>query len=490
MANMKTCATAYRNPIWSQTNVGAVWMNSGKPGGSGSGFPQGLKPEAPSVVFSARLKSCPFKAAGIVLRVRPRWILACGATISLLIFSGCKKEETPKPVVSVQAEHPEQGSIAEHIETDAVLFPVAQATIVPKITAPVKKFYVQRGSKVHAGELLATLENSDLKAAELDSNGAYQAAQGAYATAMHSQIPEDELAAQSAADQARANLKLNQDIVKSRTALLAQGAIPQHDLDTAKAALVQAQGAYDTAEKHLNAVKSVNQKAAIEEAKGQLTSAEGKYNGAEAQLGYSDIRSPINGVVAERPLFAGETATAGTPLLTVMDTSTLIAKAHIAQSQAQELKLGNEAAITAPGVDKPVKATVSMISPALDPGSTTVEIWLKINNKDGVLKAGTPVKADITGRTVADALKIPAAAIQTADDGSKYVMVVGADSTAQKKPVTLGIGDKEDVQVTSGLSTADQVITVGSYALDKGTKVQVAPAGADAKDNDAGGGGD
>src|SRR6185312_16886109 len=224
-------------------------------------------------------------------------------------------------------------TISEQIQADAILSPVAQAAIVPKVTAPVKKFYVQRGAKVHAGELLAVLENADLSAAELDSKGAYEAAQGAYATATRSQIPEDELAAQTAADQAKANLKLSEDIVKSRTQLLAQGAIPQRDLDSAKAALVQAQGAYETAEKHLNAVKTVNQKAAIQQAQGQLTSAQGKYSGAKAQVAYSEIRSPIQGVVAERPLFAGETATAGTPLVTVMDTSTLIAKVHIAQSQ-------------------------------------------------------------------------------------------------------------------------------------------------------------
>ena len=65
--------------------------------------------------------------------------------------------------------------------------------------------------------------------------------------------------------------------------------------------------------------------------------------GAEAQVNYSEIRSPIDGVVTDRPLFAGETAAAGAPLITVMDTSTLLAKTHIAQSLAQQLKVGDEA---------------------------------------------------------------------------------------------------------------------------------------------------
>lgn len=414
------------------------------------------------------------------------WLLACGAAMPMLVLWGCKKEQAPQTVVSVQAEHPGHDPIAEHIETDAVLFPVAQAAIVPKITAPVAKFYVQRGSKVHAGELLASLENGDLTAAAMDSKGVYEAARGAYDTATQAQVPEEMLAAQTASDQAKTNLKLNEDIVKSRTQLLAQGAIPQRDLDSAKAALVQAQGAYQIVEAQLQAVKSVNQKAAIQEAKGQLASAEGKYKGAEAQVGYSEIRSPIDGVVAERPLFAGEMASAGTPLLTVMDTSTLIAKAHIAQSQAQELKVDGAAMISAAGLAKPIPAAVSMISPALDPGSTTVEIWLKIDNRGGQLKAGTPVHAVITGRSVANALTIPVNAIQTALGGGKFVMVVGSDGTAQKKPVTLGIENREAAQVTSGLTAADNVITVGAYALDPGTKVQVVPAGGDDADNGGG----
>lgn len=416
------------------------------------------------------------------------WPLACAAVISMLVVSGCKTAPPTRTVVSVQAEHPEPGPIAEHIEADAVLFPVAQVAIVPKITAPVKKFYVQRGSKVHTGELLAVLDNSDLKAAALDNKGAYEAAQGAYASATGAQIPEEVQAAQAAVNQAKANLQLNEDIVKSRTALLAEGAIPQRDLDSSKTTLVQAEGGYETAVKHLNAVNSVNQKAAIKEAQGQLTSARGRYQGSEVQVAYSEINSPINGVVADRPLFAGETASAGTPLLTVMDTSTLIAKAHIAQNLAQQLKLGYEATITAAGAAKPVPATVSMISPALDPGSTTVEIWLKINNRSGILRVGTAVKAVITGRTVADALKIPAVAVQTSQDGSKFVMVVGSDGTAQKKPVMLGIVNEDEAQVISGITASDDVITVGAYALDPGTRVKVTLAGQDAPNTSTGGG--
>src|SRR5579862_5039580 len=372
-------------------------------------------------------------------------LLAGAAVIPLLFLPGCKKESTPPVEVTVQAEHPEQGAISEHITVDAILAPLAQAAIAPKITAPVRKFYVQRGAKVKEGELLATLENADLTAAALDNKGSYQAAQAAYATATKAQVPEDVQRADLDFAQAKANLDLNQSIVKSRTQLFAEGAIPGRDLDTAQAALVQAQAAYDAAAKHLESVRSVSREAALKAAKGQLTSAQGKYDGAQAQESYSEIRSPIDGVVTDRPLFAGETAAAGAALVTVMDTSSLLAKTHIAQSLAQQLKVGGDADVHVPGISDPVAAKVTMISPALDAGSTTVEVWLKIDNKAGTLKVGTPVKVSITGKTIDQAWKVPLSSILTATDGSKTVMVIGSDGAAHVKPVTLGIDDGTDV---------------------------------------------
>jgi multidrug efflux pump subunit AcrA (membrane-fusion protein) len=408
----------------------------------------------------------------------------CAMALLLVQVPGCKNTVPPQTQVTVQAEHPEQGPIAEQITADAILAPIAQAAIAPKISAPVKKFYVQRGEKVKAGELLVTLENADLAAAEEDNKGSLEAAQAAYATATKAQVPEDTLKAESDLAAAKANLDLNKSIVKSREQLFAEGAIPGRDLDTAKAALVQAQAAYDAANQHLESVRSVSREASLKAAQGQLTSAEGKYKGAEAQVNYSEIHSPIDGVVTERPLFAGETAAAGTPLITVMDTSELLAKTHIAHSLAQQLKVGDDATVHVPGVANPVPAKVSMVSPALDPGSTTVEVWLKIDNKAGKLKVGAPVKVSITGKMVAQAWKVPDSAIVTADDGTKSVMVVGDDGAAHRKAVTLGIDDGTDVQIVSGLSPTDLVITGGAYGLDEGTKVKIGPAATGSGGND------
>ncbi len=417
------------------------------------------------------------------IKLRP-FSLAISALACLAGINGCKKvEESPKPLVYVQAVHPQKTSISEEIAADAVLAPLAQAAISPKVTAPVKKFYVQRGSKVKAGQLLATLENKDLEAAVVDNQGAYTAAQASYQTATQATAPEEYTKAQLDMAQAKANLDLNQTIVNSRTQLFAQGAIPGRDLDTAKATLVQSQAAYDIAKQHFDAVEKFGRNAALQSAQGQLESAKGKYQAAQAQLGYTEIRSPIDGVVTDRPLFAGETASAGAPVITVMDTSALLAKLHISQMVAQHLTVGSPAFVSVPGMDDPVPAKIALISPALDPGSTTVEVWLRVNNAKGLFRAGTAVHAVITGKSASDALTIPQEAVQTATDGvTTSVMLIAADGAAHKHPVTLGIRNSKLVQITDGITSNDTVITTGAYGLDDGTKVKIGEPPAEAGD--------
>ncbi|MBB5319238.1 efflux RND transporter periplasmic adaptor subunit [Tunturibacter empetritectus] len=413
---------------------------------------------------------------------------------SMLLQNGCKKADdtADKPVVTVQAVHPGSGSITEEIDADATLAPVAQAAILPKVTAPVRKFYVQRGDHVKADQLVATLENEDLAAAAMDNKGAFDAAQGAYATATQSAVPEEQTRSRLDLEQAKATLDLDNSILEARKQLLSQGAIPGRDYDTARTTALQAQAAYDIAKQRYEALSKVGTSASLESAKGTLASAKGKYLGAQAQLSYTNIRTPISGVVTDRPLFAGETAAAGTPVVTVMDTSAMIAKLHIAQIQAQRLSVGSAATITVPGIEEPIDAKVSLISPALDPGSTTVEVWLRVPNPKGKLKAGTTVHATLKGRTVENALLIPTEAVQRSPEGAgKIVMVVGADGAAAKRAVTVGIQTDESAQILSGLKPSDMVITTGGYGLDEGTKVKVGPAeekgSAGKSDDDAGG---
>jgi RND family efflux transporter MFP subunit len=227
----------------------------------------------------------------------------------------------------------------------------------------------------------------------------------------------------------------------------------------------------------LEALQGYTHEAAIKSASGALESAKGKLSGAQANLSYTEIRSPINGVVTDRPVFPGEMASATAPLITVMDTSAVLAKAHLPQRQVQQLKIGAPGDATVPGGEKLYPGTISLINPALDPGSTTVEVWLRVDNKAGELKPGTPVRVSLAGQKVPQAIAVPAVAVLTADDGKTTVMVVGADNIAHKREVKLGIKDGDMQQIVSGLDAGETVVTNGAYAMDDGTTVKIVAAG-------------
>jgi HlyD family secretion protein len=181
-------------------------------------------------------------------------------------------------------------------------------------------------------------------------------------------------------------------------------------------------------------------------------------------------------VVTDRSLYPGEMAAAGTPLLTVMDTSSVIARAHIPQDQAALLKLGDKATITVPGEEEPIEGKVTVVSPALDPNSTTVEVWVKADNPKGRLRPGTSVKISMLARAVPNSLVIPAAAVLTAPDGSNYVMAAGSDNKAHQKTAKTGIRQGDQVQILDGLAEGERVITSGAYGLPDNTKIRVEAA--------------
>jgi HlyD family secretion protein len=394
------------------------------------------------------------------------------ALVSATLISCSAKPEETEPVVTVQTAVVQRGAIQQIISAEAVLFPRDQAAITPKVVAPVKTFYVKRGSRVHRGELLAVLENRDLAAAEIENKGAYQQAQAAYGLATSSALPEEWQKAELDLKTTKETYDAQQKVYDSRRVLFQQGALPRKQLDESAVALIQAKAQYEMAEKHLSALQSAGKQEQLKAAQGQLTSAKGKYEGAAAQLAYTEIRSPIDGVVTDRPSYPGETPPPGTPLLTVMDTSSVIARAHIPQSDAAALKAGDAAMIAAPGEVR-VPARVTLVSPALDPNSTTVEVWIEAANPEGSLRPGTTVNVRMVAQTLNDAIVAPVSALLKTPEGQTTVMIV-KDNRAHQVSVETGIRQGDRVQITQGLSAGETVIVSGAYGLPDNTKVNIA----------------
>ena len=360
--------------------------------------------------------------------------------LGLFLLGGCGDAEKEKvPVVSVQTTPTQRCPISQIIAADAVVYPLEQATIAPKITSTVKHFLVQRGSRVKKGQLLAELENKDLEAAAQASKGDFQQADATYKTTVGASLPQQIQRAELDAATAKSAFDAQQKVYDSRKTLFQQGAIPRRDLDLAEVAFLQARSQNEQAQKQLADLQRLGKEEALRAAQGSRLSAEGHMLGAEAQLSYSRITSPIDGVVTDRPLYEGDLANANQPILTVMNTSRLIAKAHIPQSEAAILKVGNAAELKVPGLDEPIKGRVSLVSPALDPGSTTIEVWVEASKPDPALRPGMSLELSMTAKTVKDAIVVPTAAVFKNAEGADYVLLAGSDQKAHQKTVRLGI---------------------------------------------------
>ncbi len=394
-----------------------------------------------------------------------------------LLGTGCNKSDKEESAaVTVQAATAQKADISRVVNAEATIFPNAQSAITPKINAPVKRFYVVRGQKVRQGQLLATLENRDLSAAAMDNQGAFEQAQAAYTTNVGATLPEETQKAELEVQTAQQALDAQQKLYSSREDLFKQGALPRKDLDQAAVALVQAKSQYNIAKKHLDGLNAIGKQQALRSASGQLTSAKGKLMGSEAQLSYSEIRSPINGVITDRPLYPGEMASTSAPFLTVMDISQIIAKAHIPQTDAMVLHKGDKATLELSGLDDKIPGTVTLVSPALDPNSTTVEIWVQAANPDQQLRPGMTAQVSITAQTVHDALVVPASSLLNASGSDAQVMVINSQSQAESRAVKTGIQTGDQAQIVSGLKPGEQIISQGAYGLPDKTKVKIEKA--------------
>ena len=410
------------------------------------------------------------------------------ATFALLIFAeACSKpeEKEPEPVVQVQTAAVERAPIRRLIQGQAILYPSDQATITPKISAPIRRFYVNRGDHVRKGQLLAELENRDLAAAAAEAKGNYDQAEANYRNTTVAALPDEVVKSQAEVQSDKESLDAVQKVYESRKKLFDEGALARKQLDEAQVSYVQAREQYEVARKHLQSLQQTGKEAQTRAAQAQVEAAKGHQEAAEAQLQYSKIYSPINGVVTDRPLYPGEMASSGTALLTVMDISKVIARASVPINELRYLRAGDSATIKAPEMFIEIPGKVTVVSPALDPNSTTAEVWVLAPNPGERLRPGSTVQVAIVAETIRDALVIPATAILPSQESAgELVLVAGTDSLAHERRIETGVREGDSVQVLKGLSAGEQVITNGGFGIQDKTRVTTNPKHEESKKED------
>jgi membrane fusion protein (multidrug efflux system) len=217
-----------------------------------------------------------------------------------------------------------------------------------------------------------------------------------------------------------------------------------------------------------------------------LEALQADHNLAKLELDYTQIRAPIGGVVSERYVRIGNTIRVGDPLFRVTSFDPLVAYLHIPEREYRRITPGQPVAIDIDALaDERIMASVTRVSPVVDPETGTFKITIEIRDDARRIKPGMFGRMSIVYDRHVDVLKIPRSAV-VEERGTSSVFVV-EDGIARRREVETGYGESGMIEVVAGLADSDEIIVVGQAGLKPDATVIVinavegTPAGDDAE---------
>ena len=253
---------------------------------------------------------------------------------------------------------------------------------------------------------------------------------------------------QSSVRSAEQALSLAEREAARTESLVKGGAVAERELDTARNAVTAAQ-------------------AQLEDARSRVASA-GK------QLGNLTIRSPIDGVVASRAANAGDVVSPGTELYHIIDPRSMRLQAAVASEALSQIKVGLPVQFEVRGYPgQTFTGRIERISPAADPVTRQVSIFVTIPNTAGRLVSGLFAQGRVA-QQARKALVVPLTAVNSADGKSGWVLRANSGK-AERVNVTLGLRDEqtERVEVTGGVAEGDRLLLGAAQAITPGTPLQL-----------------
>jgi cobalt-zinc-cadmium efflux system membrane fusion protein len=187
---------------------------------------------------------------------------------------------------------------------------------------------------------------------------------------------------------------------------------------------------------------------------------------SEQALRRQEIRSPIEGQVAERKVELGMAVgrdNLETEFFVIVDLEHVWVEAAVTPSNLPAIKVGQRVAITARGVSEAGDGRIVFISPLVDRESRSARVVIDVANPDGRWRPGSFVTAAIATGDILVPLAAPKGAIQSVNN--EKVVFVQTPEGFEKRPVTIGRSDERLVEVVAGLEAGDMIATTGTFVL-------------------------
>ena len=213
----------------------------------------------------------------------------------------------------------------------------------------------------------------------------------------------------------------------------------------------------------------------FEKLKYDLEALRASYNLASLELDYTQIRAPINGVISERYIKRGNTIEVGESLYRVTSFDPLVAYLHVPEREYRQISAGQPVGLEVDALNgPPIIASVTRVSPIVDPLTGTFKITIEIRDEQRRIKPGMFARIGVVYDTRVNALQVPRSSI-VEDLGETSVFVV-EDGIAVRRVVETGFSNRGMVEIVNGLNDEDDVITVGQVGLQPDSPVAVIDA--------------
>ncbi len=328
---------------------------------------------------------------------------------------------------TVELAPPTKGNITRKLSFTGDILAYQQSNIYTRVSGNIEKMFVDIGSYVPTGKILARIDQSIYTQNVRQTEGLYK--------------------------QALATLENNKTQYERSQNLFKDGLMAQSDLD--------------------------NSATAVKVAQAQVDAALANYKNAQTQLDYCDIRAPFSGYITKRLLDPGSyvnanAVTASSTIFILSQIDKVKVMVNVLEKDLPLLDKVIDAQVTTDSYpDKVFTAKINKVSEAFDLNTRTMPVEVDIDNKDLVLKPGMFAKIDLILQSDENVLLLPTESTLKDDQGDYVYMISPQDSVAHKHYIKLGIESDNKDEILSGLTDSDTVVVKGMELIKEGSKVRI-----------------
>jgi membrane fusion protein (multidrug efflux system) len=183
------------------------------------------------------------------------------------------------------------------------------------------------------------------------------------------------------------------------------------------------------------------------------------------------VTAPFSGRLTRRLVDVGQTVSVGTPLFAIADFEPMLARVHVPAKEFRKLQTDQPVELRLDTGDTRLQGRIKLISPVIDPQSGTIKVTVEIPDPPAHVRPGDFAQVSIVTERHDAALLVPRIAVFS--EKGEDVIFVAADSTAERRVVTLGFSDNDHAEITSGLAAGERVVVKGQRSLKHGSPIKI-----------------